>query len=451
MRLDKTQEVVIDLRDLFFDVLYHWRSIAAVVLIAAFLLGGYAYLGNRKESSQKTDTVTEEQEENPEQRNYEASNRIYEQLLEASNDYNENAVAMKTDPYHGWAGHVIYAVVLEGSEQEQIDNSGNASFLLPRTYSWLVSDLGNEDELKDIFGTTESEYIDEMISAYDGMTGTGNGMFRVTVHGPDKETVEKTLAFLDGALQEESKGDIQQLGRHEIIQVNTFVGQTIWDDLLTKKESTAKKIAAWQKAISDNDNAMNKIPMSSETGGNKRSILKFLLLGALFGLIVACGGWMVVYVLARRLRNGELLKDRFGIPVLGELRHSKARCPGRGIDRLIEKWDYRKDDADNETILDSICALIRERKEKGQILLTGTIPDVKLRELQDSLAKRLGDKAELLREGGFLTNSRAITVAAGAAAVILAEEKDVSRIGQIDSMAEKLIISGADVIGAIVL
>ena len=48
MQLNKEYERVISVRDLFFHLLYRWRSILAAALIGALLLGGYAWISNRK-------------------------------------------------------------------------------------------------------------------------------------------------------------------------------------------------------------------------------------------------------------------------------------------------------------------------------------------------------------------------------------------------------------------
>ena len=450
MRLNKTDAMELSLRDLFFNLLYHWRSILVAVLIGAVLLGGYSFLGNLNGAEQASEDVVYSVRDN-----YELSNQIYEQLLKEGREYSENAVAMRINPYHGWFGDAAYAVVMEGTDQNRITGLENASFLIAQVYSWLVPDLTNADELKTIYGLDEIEYIREMIDSPvvtgENLTGSGDGMFRLTIKGPERETVEKVMAFFENALQTASNGDIQQMGRHRLVRVGCTIAERVLDDLLTQQESTAKRIATWQKAITDNNTAIAKAPASSGTGGGKKSVKKFAVLGALLGLIASCAVWFIAYITAGKLRDGEMLKNRIGIPVFGELRHPKGRRPGKGFDGLIEKWEYRKDPADNGVRLDNISALIRERKDGGPILLTGTIPDARIAELRGSLAERLGEAAGIRSEGDFLSNSRAITEAAGAAAVILVEEKDVSRIRQIDNMAEKLIISGANVTGAIVL
>lgn len=464
MRLNKTDVVEINLRDLFFNILYHWRSILAAALAGALLLGGYAFLSNRNRSAQNTGNAVKEQTGNSVRSNYGMSNRVYEQLLEESTDYCENAVSMKTDPFRGWFAEAVYAVVAERTGTEQA-GAADPSVMIAKAYPLLVPGMADADELKNIFGGAGAEYIREVIwtgavadsESNISQTGTGNGVywptnsFRIGITAPERETAEKALAYIESALEEVSKGEIQQMGAHRLVKLSHSVSQTVSDKLLLRQENTAKRIAAWQKAITDNNTAINKAPASSGSAGGRKSVKKFALLGILLGLVASCGIWFVVYVTAGKLRSGETLKNRIGIPVLGELRHLKGRSPGKGIDGLIGRWEYRRNPADNGAVIDNICALIRERRGDGPVLLTGTIPGDRISELCKNLTERLGDTVELRSEGDFQTNSRAITEAAGAAAVILAEEKDVSRIPQIDSMAEKLMISGASVIGAVVL
>ena len=83
-------------------------------------------------------------------------------------------------------------------------------------------------------------------------------------------------------------------------------------------------------------------------------------------------------------------------------------------------------------------------------MLASSLKENKFGQVKEALAIRLQNK-EIMAKGSFLTDSEAITEAAKADAVILVEEKNVSKNKDIERMAETLSISKANVIGAVVL
>ena len=455
MQLNKNQETETNLRDLFFFVLYHWRSMLAAILAGALLFGGYAYLSNRKKPSKASGSAVQSESVDF-QGNYAMSNQIYEGLLEQSKDYYNHSLIMKLDPYHVWTATAIYTVVMTNPETgEIVASSHEPPAFIARAYTAVVGDAVNLDELQTLFGTDNTEYIHEMISANLYSAGDLGGIsFCIQVIGPDEETVNSALDLTENYLLNYSKGQIQQLGSHRLVRMQHFARQTVSTSLADKQVAVAKNISTWQKGITDNKTAADKLSSSadaSEPKSAKKSIKKYLALGALAGLVAWAGFQIASYMTSRKLRDTNLLKGRLNIPVLGELTHSRARHPGKGIDRIIEKWEHGKNPQTNDSILDNACALIRERCGDGRLLLTGTISGSGLKELCETLSAKLGEAYAVSSEGDYLVNSRAVTEAASAGSVILVEEKDVSKIEQIDSMAEKLMISKANVVGAILI
>ena len=177
----------------------------------------------------------------------------------------------------------------------------------------------------------------------------------------------------------------------------------------------------------------------------------FVIIGIILGAVVAVGIHIAIYVFGGKVRTGREITEQFEVPVFGEFKHSRARRPGKGIDKTIEKMEFRKDRTEEVTILDNICALIREQESGSRILLTGTIPESRMQELVGKLKGMLGEDVPLQTESSFLNNSRAITEAGKATAVIVAEEKHVSESEDVLRMMEVLSLSKTPVIGTILI
>ena len=112
--------------------------------------------------------------------------------------------------------------------------------------------------------------------------------------------------------------------------------------------------------------------------------------------------------------------------------------------------EFRKNKTDRGTVLDNICALIRERVGNGCVLLTGTLSANRMQAISNSLSERLDDSVKLLTEGSFLNNNSAVEGASEASAVIILEEKHISEANEIRRMLEMLNLGKTPVIGAIV-
>ena len=156
------------------------------------------------------------------------------------------------------------------------------------------------------------------------------------------------------------------------------------------------------------------------------------------------------YIMSGVLHSGSELSERYGLPVYGEFAKSRARRPGKGLDKLFEKWEF-KHASSEDVVVDEIVAMLRERHNGKCVLLTGTVSGDKLNNLSQKLQSKLEGAVGLATEGDFLTNNAAIADASEADAVVMVEEKHASRLNSIEREAELLIMGSANVSGCIAI
>ena len=436
----------ISIRDLFFHILYRWRSIVIAALVGALILGGYAYISNRSRAK-NTSSAAATGEVSSLQANYEASNKLYQSLLEDNRDYRENSIVMKINPYKVWKATTVYAVVMDDAEGSA-GAAYNPAVPIAAAYPALIFDDAADEKLKAIYKDVDLQYINEVVSA---AAVVNSGSFTVTVIGLTKKMAAEGQKYFENVIQKASEGDIQQIGKHRVVQLSQYVSQTVDTTIESRQANVAKNIATYQSGITTNDTAVSKAPSSSKKSGKaaKKPGVKYAALGLAGGLALMVCLYAVMYLLSGRIRDARELTERFGVPVYGKLNHSRARRPGKGIDRLIEKWEFRKNRTDEETAYENICALIREQGEGKKVLLTGTIGAEKIAETAEKIREKAGEGTEITAEGDFLKNSRAITEAGQAAAVVIVEAQHVSEAEEIRRMTEMLRIGKANVCGAV--
>ena len=441
-KINNEYEDTISLRGLLFHIMYHWRSLLVMTLIGAILLGVYVWIRNQdakteaNNQSEETATMIKDY--------YDTSSYLYQRMLEENKEYSDKSILMNINPYKEWQAKTVYSVVLDNNadvREQSVDPAVN----IAAAYASL---LDIDDAIKSLFPDYENKYISELISI-NAIEGTGT--FQVNAIGQTEDNARNMQEHLEKKIAATSQGDIQSLGKHHIVKLFSETNQIIDDLTGSKQISTARNIAAYQKAITDNDTAISKIATSSGNKANKKSVRKYIIIGALLGFLVCIGFYTITYIMSGKMHDPEIIKQKYGIPLYGEFFHSEARHPGKGIDGMIEKWEQRKDQADKDIIYSNICALIQEHAGSKNVLLTGTISQSRIKEVRDNLTDRLGETCTLSEEGNFLDNYRAITEVCNAQAIILVEEKNISRLDEINHMIEKLIISEANVVGAIIL
>lgn len=454
MRFDKDYVREISFRDLFFHLLYRWRSILAAALIGAVLLGGYVFVSNLSRAAEKTDPVTVQtiepttEESAPE--STEVNERLYKLLLDETTDYCNRSILMRVDPYAVWKASAVYTVIPEEDSRAETTGENSPETLVATAYPWMVFNGMDMKRLAEIYGETEPKYIREAVST---SYISGSGSFSIETIGLTEEMAVESLAYFDELIMNEVQGDLQRVCKHSVVRISDFVWQIYHQTALNRQNDVLKNYTTYFKAVYPNgkpeDNGAASPVQSVKT--KKPKIRRFALIGFIAGAFFMICLYGVLYMLSRKLRKARELTDQFGVPVYGQLNHTRARCPGKGPDGLIEKWEFRKTKTERDAVLENTCVLVRENGGEGGVLLTGTLPTERMQALADGMKERLGDTVPLTVEGSFLKNPRVIAEAANASAVIIAEEQYASDLDEIRRMLELLKIGKTPASGAIVI
>ena len=141
--------------------------------------------------------------------------------------------------------------------------------------------------------------------------------------------------------------------------------------------------------------------------------------------------------------------EECSLPVFGEAVRSGSLHKGRGLDKLIGKWEHALSPAEEEAVFDGVAALIREQKAE-RVVLAGTVAQADLEPVVEALRTRL-EGAEIAGAAGLPENAEGLAEALRAPAVILVEKRNGSKVADIRREAEMLAIGQAAVAGAVVI
>ena len=454
MKINREYERVIDLRDLFFHLLYRWRSILVAALIGAILLGTYQFYTLKQTHEAGKLTKAEKkweidlQEFRDSLRNARNNVKTYTNLIKEKNDYLNESVYMQLDAQNEWYAYKRYYIKVDQAVLDALPESVQedpADRVISAYTATLMSGLDPE-EMQALLGTGKREYIDELVSV--GGDAASNTI-TVSVIGDTQENVVRQLDYFDNRLNTVSAAKAQAVEAHTLTLMDEDVRSRIDGGLSAKQDEINKQILDWQEALKEQREILNDLE-DKEEPKKPVGIKKFAAIGFIVGAFLLAAIYAVKYIMSGVLHSGSELSERYGLPVYGEFAKSRARRPGKGLDKLFEKWEF-KHASSEDTVVEEIVAMLRERHNGKCVLLTGTVSGDKLNNLSQKLQSKLEGAVGLATEGDFLTNNAAIADASEADAVVMVEEKHASRLNSIEREAELLIMGSANVSGCIAI
>ena len=454
MKINREYEQEIDFRDLFFHLLYRWRSILVAALIGAILLGTYQFFNLKLTHEAGKLTKAEKkwevdlQEFRDSLRNARNNVKTYTNLIKEKNDYLNESVYMQLDAQNEWYAYKRYYIKVDQAVLDALPESVQedpADRVISAYTATLMSGLDPE-EMQALLGTSKREYIDELVGI--GGDAVSNTII-VSVIGDTQENVVRQLDYFDNRLNTVSAAKAQAVEAHTLTLMDEDVRSRIDGGLSAKQDEINKQILDWQEALKEQRELLNDLE-DKEEPKKPVGIKKFAAIGFIVGAFLLAAIYAVKYIMSGVLHSGSELSERYSLPVYGEFAKSRARRPGKGLDKLFEKWEFvhARNDA---VVTDEIAAMLRERHEGKRVLLTGTVSQDKLREFGQRLQPKLADAVKLDTEGNFLAGGVAASRASKADAVVLVEEKHASRLQGVEREAEMLVMGSANVTGCVII
>ena len=443
MRVNKEYEVEISLKDLLFEILYHWRSCLLAAVILAILLGGARYALNLREINAYSLEETSESLESTNAANYQESADLYTRLLRGYENYRNRSILMQADPYQIWTVNAVY-YIKSAAPQDGNDPADAAVY----TYASAVYNELDPDQLSEIYGNLDINYLEELIVVEFDLDAD---CFSLKVKGLTSEMAEKAFAYVDGNLQNYSTAHADILPEHQLFQLTKYISAVTDTELEKQQVTMAGNISKYISSQSSSSETAESMISEVVVPHPFHSVRKYTLLGFLVGGFLAVCFYAVRYLLSDRLHHVRDLSEAYGLPLYSEFAHSRARHPGKGIDSLLEKWEFGGAQNNSNDQYDEIQSLLIEKHSNQRIMLTGTVPDKKLTSLAETLRKKCGTACELNSQPDFLRNKSAIQTCSNADAVILVEEKGVSSNREIARMIDMLMICKANVEGVIII
>lgn len=441
MQLNKDYEPEINFRDVFFHVLYRWRSILLITLISAVLLGGYQLITINKSAPSSTEELATEELE---------KKRLVDEKakqVEELETYLNESVYIQLSSYGVWTAsskYIVKANPITLKEKNADYLNDPVDIILP-LYTYPLSKV-SQDELIQFFGVSRPEYVSELVTVE---TDTNDNTISVKVKGETKESAKRGLNFLCSRI-ESITNDHSGEGNYRLLNVGEDIVLVLDEDLAGRKASLEYTLDQTRRELQELSQDAERYEADGMNRLRKKQVTKYALIGLVISFFMSAFFYVLHYVLRGRLNSSNELTEKYNLPILGEIKKSSSIHNNRGLDKIIAKMELGKNYIDKETTYRNISALIVEQKNLKKFMLVSTLPEKAIFSVKKDLSTNIQD-IDINVKGDFLTNSEAITHAIKANSIILVEEINRSENKKIERMAEMLMISQANVIGAIVI
>ncbi len=447
-------EPEIDLKDMFFFILYRWRSVLLTAVIFCVLACGYKTAGdlidaNAEGNSGKPKAVREYEiaiaDYELAKTTYEQNMENYQQRLEQQTAYLKESVLMQTDPYNAPSASADIFVKLDSAEWKDLPS--NTSFdPTDSLLSIYVSNFHSNINWAPIEALTGKDalYLKELI----GISADYNSnTFTVSVRHSDSGIAQQLLNIIVEQVMDRYRNMDAGINKHTISIVNTTLTYTIDDTLADTQKGNMDAISFYEQAIIDCRSGLEQLEEPNPPSGLK----KYLVLGFAAGGLLAAALYAAEYILDGRIHEKTEIKDRYGCWLLGVMPHTEKPRHFSFVDRLLRKLEgtnRQPSEADaGRLIAAGIMAMAGEHKK---LLVIGTTDFDRIQKFTSLISPMLKDiTMTAAADINFMPD--AVMNVTQCDAVVLAEEQHISTREGIQRENEFITALGKSIIGYVLL
>ncbi len=465
-------DIDIELKDLLWEFVRRWRLIVVFAIICGVGLAVYQY----HIDINKTDVVTvkKNQEElekamSTQDRDEVSAAVALKRQADERSAYMETSELMRINPYEENAVFLQYYV---NAERYAAD--------IREAYVTYISQGSLENELVCIVRDSDTAYYNAKNSsdraAYTNESGIDEQVFSIKIIGATADAAMELASKVKNSMQDYGKVVAANIAEHqlnlmdecsvviqdqklaELQNWNATTIKTICNNLDSmKNEMTGDQISLYTYRTTVTVDTIG----TTNTAVTDKTVtvsMKHAVIGAIVGIILACGVIVAAYLFAAALRNGEEVKTLYGVTVLGYVDDSvfgKKKVFGF-IDRFFRKLrDGRRKKSGFEQEVQMVCANILlncEKRGNSEIVLLTSAAECIPEELVQMIIDRCTQRNVMVSFGTDIAyNAEMLEKLVKTGSAVLLEKEGASLY---DEMYQEILLCkehDVDVIGMIVV
>lgn len=461
----KKPEREVSVSSLLWYIASKWRNIIICMLIFAVLFVGFKMFSSMQQET--ADVGATETEKNILTRYQEKeieSAWIIEKQIEDKENYCDNSMLMKIDPYNkNLVTLQFYVDALHTINLSQ-DITRDVTGDIVQAY---VGYIDNHSWMTEVSG--DNAYIYELVSC-KGMTDAGS--FVVYITGVDQDEIEKLADELQSAIQKYQENISEKIGSHDLKLIDREASvvadsslANMQDNLNSTISSLYSQLETFKSALTDEQLKVfqheENEGIVDQEGTTANTKVGFQIKYAVYGLVLgifACLMWLaLVYILGQRVRESEEINQMFNLRIWGQINKIEPDKSGlfTKLDAWIGKHRYGAPVSVEES-LETAAANIEfgcRRQELNTIALaSATDFDDEHEKMVENLIAKLQNKGvKVLRGKNLGNNISTLKLLEQTSHVVLVEEINKTKYSDIALELKVCSEQEATVVGAIVL
>lgn len=466
------EEQEIDLIDLLFELLAHWRGLLISMLVVALMAAAYSYISSAQEANRATKQLQQIEQLQQDNSSDESISEqitetekldaqkllIYESLYQAKKAYYENSFLMKCD--------------------------SNAMYTVTLTYTVNASDRVTACDIQQLYGRTISnselngklseasgvhyEAVNELISVKADNPERGSIIFSVTLWAPDQEMADALTRVTRQYIEDRQKQLCIGGCEHTLTEVCDSQGPMVWRELLDSQESMQNDLIAYEAKIAtlrDSLSSKNEVWNYYITQGGVsdpipevRVSIKITLLGAIIGLFLYAALICAKYIFTNTLKCSDSVYQQYQLSNLGTVRISKQvkKLPLHKVDEILfslrDRNKRKLTDAEAVQLAGIQAAMVAKKAGVDRICVLGAcLKEDTLRICEALKARLMQDNFQVIILPDVLYNAESAEKLSSVDAAVLVETVASTRYEELNSEMEILARLGIPVLGCVTL
>lgn len=476
------REIEIRIADLFAAVLKAAKPILCFALILAMLGAGY---GLRKaksyertetgeleavEKAQKLVETTElqlslaeralERYNEVEYPNAEKKYEHAQMMVEQRQNYIDESIYQSLDPFNCGVSTLTFYIETEDTQIEADPNSPWLALDPRATIAMACTQVISHDDrilekVQEIMGIhTEIRFVKELVS----VSKVSDQFVEIRAYNQDANVAEKVVDYLYQTIIERLDGKVDPFTANVI---SRFTGYDVIWSMNDRQISNEDKLLSAERALTDAETRrqtlLERSQLKEDAVTEAKDALKaaqsdlrnirfktqypaliYALAFLALGLVIGCFAAAFFAIVSSRLQNQSVVLSRYSFPILGVLPHGKKRWFAAKI-RALE--------GDPETGRESAACVaaqnVMDVASGKKACLISTLGSGAAEEFAPYLNGKLAVCGDILRDPA------AVKALADFDSVVLVEERESSRLDQIDGEVQQLKTLGKEILGIV--
>lgn len=399
--MNQNEEYIeINLKAIFFRVLYQWKKLLVWGIVIGMLLGGFmAFSEYRVITSTEQDTTYHLELQEYQEKLALAQGKVdaTQVKINALQEYMDHAVLMKADYRNIYISKATYYIDSNYQIMPSLNyQNPDKTYSLAWYYQNFLSDYTLYQEIGEEIGI-EAKYLMDLI---DIVVANGNTLF-MTVSHPTEQFANQIMEILQEKLYEIHEHLNDTIDRHSLTLMLDTCGNYVDESLRDRQQEVYDEMLGHQSDLIKLKEELQTLEEEPPKEANVlKAFIKWFILGGVLGAMIPAGISVCGTVFRDCVYSSEDLTSRYQKPVFGYvLRQEQNMDP---LTSLIRKWEHiaNKNSKENNAYL---AANLRNHLGSSKnILLCSDVSEAESALAVDALQALLPE--QILTSAGSLTN-----------------------------------------------